>query len=233
MSLGLQLLVLALEAALYPTLLAAVVVLLAQPRPKRLLGAYLGGGLAISVGAGCAIVYSLQHSGSLKSSGSTLSWTGDLAVGGLALLVAVALALRADVRYAQRRTARHPERRPAAGAERKEPWSQRILARGSTPLVFLAGLAINLPGAAYVIALKDIAAAHKPAGQALALILMFNAIMFMLAEIPLLGLVVAPAPTGALVQRFNAWLSRNSRAIAIWVCLALGAFLIVRGISRA
>jgi len=41
--LELQLLLLALEAALYPTLLAAVVILLSQPRRRPLLTAYLAG----------------------------------------------------------------------------------------------------------------------------------------------------------------------------------------------
>jgi hypothetical protein len=233
MSLELQLLILALEAALYPTLLAAVVILVSQPRPKRLLGAYLVGGFTISILAGCAIVYGLEHSGTLDSSSSGLSWGADIVLGGLALLLAVALARRADIRFAERRRSRHPEQPPDPDAETKEPWAQRILARGSTPLVFLAGLAVNVPGAAYVVGLKDIAAADTPAGRALALIVAFNVIMFLLAEIPLAGLILAPERTNALVERFNAWLSRSSRRIAIGVCLCVGTFLIARGVINA
>ena len=54
--------------------------------------------------------------------------------------------------------------------------------------------------------------------------------MFLLAEIPLAGLIIAPERTGALVARFNAWLTRNSRQIAIVVCLLIAAFLIVKGL---
>jgi hypothetical protein len=233
-SLELQLLVLALEAALYPTLLAAVVVLLGAPRPKTLLGAYLGGGLTMSIVAGCLIVYGLQHSGALNSRSSTASWTADLAVGGLVLLVAVALATHADARFARRRRARRRgSARSEPEPEAQEPWSERVLARGSVPLVFLAALTINVPGAAYVIGLKDIAADHTAAGRAFALILAFNAIMFLLAEIPLAGLVFAPERTNALVRRLNAWLARNGRSIAISGCVALGSFLIVRGLLNA
>jgi MFS family permease len=231
----LQLLFLAIESALYPTLLAAVVILLAQPRPRALLGAYLAGGLVVSIVAGSLIVYGLQHSGALKSSGSGLSWGADLAIGGLALLLAVALAERADVRFKNRREARHANKRaePAAKEEPKEPWSQRILTRGSVPIVFVAGLAINVPGAVYLVGLKDIAAAHKPAGTAFLLILGFNAIMFLLAEVPMAGLIFAPERTDALVTRFNAWLSRNGRRIAIGVCATVGVFLVVRGIVHS
>ena len=65
------------------------------------------------------------------------------------------------------------------------------------------------------------------------LILLFNAIMFLLAEIPLAGLVFAPEKTNALVERFNAWLSRSSRSIAIGLCTVLGVFLIARGIVNS
>jgi hypothetical protein len=233
MSLDVQLLILALEAALYPTLLAAVVVLLSQPRPKRLLAAYLAGGLVISIGAGCAIVYGLAHSGTLESSSSTTSWTTDLALGGLSLLAAVALAVHADERFAERRRARRPEPPRDADPPSGEPWSTRILARGSVPLVFLAGFVINLPGAAYLIALKDIAADQTSAGRAVARILAFNAIMFLLAEVPLAGLVVAPEPTHRLIASFQGWLSSHSRSIAIVLCAGLGAFLVARGLINA
>jgi hypothetical protein len=230
MSLELQLLVIALEAALYPTLLAAVIVFLRQPRPRRLLAVYLAGGMTISILAGCTIVYLLHQSGTLDGSGSTTSWTTDLVVGALALIAAVAIARHADARMLARRRAKHP---PAPDAGHSEPWSQRMLAGGRLPLVFLAALVLNLPGAAYLIALKDIAAAGVSAGRVFELILAFNVVMFMLAEIPLAGMMIAPERTGVLVGRFNAWFSRNGRTIAVTLCALLGAFLIARGLINA
>ena len=230
-----QLLFLALEAALYPTLLAAVVILLAQPRPRRLLGAYLGGGLIISIGLGLVIVFAVK--GAVSSQSSALSWGADLAIGALAVLLAVALATRADERFRERRH----QRKVAGGASEnpkpakpdKEPWSERILARGSVPIVFAAGLAINIPGAAYLIGLKDIAAGHHSTATEVVLILGFNLIMFLLAEVPLVGLFLAPEQTGALVRRFNDWLSGHSRQIAVALCAFLGVFLVVRGIVNS
>ena len=228
-----QLLFLALEAALYPTLLAAVVILLAGPRPRPLLAAYLAGGLTISITLGLVIVFALE--GAVNSESSALSWTADLVIGGLAVLVAVVLATRADERFRERRRRRKvaagQSRPPEPPASKREPWSERILARGSVPIVFLAGLAINVPGAAYLVGLKDIAAEQQPTGTKVLLIVGFNLIMFMLAEIPLMGLFVAPERTGAIVHRFNDWVSSHSRLIAIWLCVFLGVFLIVRGIS--
>jgi hypothetical protein len=228
-----QLLVLALDAALYPTLLAAVVILLAQQRPRVLLSAYLAGGLTISIGLGLALVFALSGSGWLKHGQSSgVSWRLDLTIGGLAVLVAVALTLRADQRLRERR-----RRRKGAKAkpedEEKEPWSHRLLAKGSAPLVFGAAMAINLPGAAYLVALKDIAAGHYSDVGKVLLVVGFNLIMFALAEIPLLGLLLAPERTEALVKRMNAWITRNGRAIAIVLCVILGVYLIVRGIVNS
>jgi hypothetical protein len=228
-------LVLALGAAFYPTLLAAVVILLAQPRPRRLLLAYLAGALTISILAGLVIVFVLSGTELVTSERSGLSWRADLAVGGLAILLAVALATRADQRFRERRRRRREEapQEQAPSDRRKEPWSERLLARGSIPIVFGAALVLNVPGAAYLIALKDIAAGgYSDAGQ-VALILAFNAIMFVLAEIPLLGLFLAPDRTNALVRRLNDWFSGHGRAIAMGLCLAFGAFLVVRGIANA
>jgi hypothetical protein len=223
-------LLLALEAAIYPTLMAAVIVLLRQPRRGRLLAAYLGGGLLISISLGLAIVAALHQSHAVQTSSSTLGWTADLVIGAGSLLVALALARHADQRLLARRRARRPVTPPDPG---HEPWSQRILAHGNTPIVFVAGLIVNVPGAAYLIALKDIAAGGHSTGGVIAWVLVFNLIMFLLAEIPLAGLVFAPDRTDALVAGMNRWLSEHSRVLAIVICVALGVFLVVRGLVRA
>jgi hypothetical protein len=94
-------------------------------------------------------------------------------------------------------------------------------------------MAINLPGAADLVGLKDIATAHHSTGRDIALVVAFNLIMFMLAEIPLLGLIFAPEPTISRVERFNGWLSANGRSIAVVLCAVLGVFLIARAIINA
>jgi hypothetical protein len=229
----LQLLVLALNAALYPTLLACVVILLSQPRRRSLLTAYLAGGLSISIILGLGIIAALKRSNAVPKSGSGASWVTDLAVGGLALLLAVALVTQADARFKARHRAKHPAKPADPDEEKKEPISQRLLARGSVPIVFIAALALNLPGASYLVGLKDIAAAHHSTGADIALVVAFNLIMFLLAEVPLVGLIVAPDPTVARVHRVNGWFSANGRTIAVVLCAVLGCFLITRGIVVA
>jgi hypothetical protein len=210
-----------------------VVILLAQERPVRLLGAYLAGGLTISISIGLVIVFALDGSGSVSNEKALLSVGADLAIGGLSLLAAVALALRADERLRERRRRRRPQPPPDPEVVERDPWSQRILARGSTPIVFIAAMAINLPGAAYLIALKDIAAGNHSTATAVALVVLFNAIMFLLAEIPLAGLLVAPERTNELVARMDAWISGHSRQLAVGLCVVLGVYLVSRGIANA
>jgi hypothetical protein len=117
--------------------------------------------------------------------------------------------------------------------DNKEPWSHRILARGSVPVVFAAGLLVNLPGAAYLVALKDIAAGSYSTGAELALIVGFNLIMFLLAEIPLATLLLAPDRSATMVRAFDAWLSSHSRQIAVVLCAFLGVFLVIRGVINS
>jgi hypothetical protein len=55
-----NIILLALAAAVYPALLAAVIVLLARDKPARLLAAFLAGGMLMSITAGLIIVFALD-----------------------------------------------------------------------------------------------------------------------------------------------------------------------------
>ena len=83
-----ELILLALAAAVYPTLLAGVILILSRPNPLRLLLAFLAGGMAISVVAGYAIVQALESSNIVSKSHSSNKPIVDIAVGAASLLVA-------------------------------------------------------------------------------------------------------------------------------------------------
>jgi hypothetical protein len=65
------------------------------------------------------------------------------------------------------------------------------------------------------------------------LIVAFNLVMFVLAELPWLGLIFAPERTEALVRRASGFLARHGSKLAIAVCLVVGVHLIVRGLIRS
>ena len=58
----------------------------------------------------------------------------------------------------------------------------------------------------------------------------FCLVALMLIELPLLGFVLAPEWTVKTVERFKAWVERDGRQIATVAALAVGLFLVLRGI---
>lgn len=219
-----KILLLALAAAVNPTMLAATTVMLMLQRPKRLLLAYLIGGIVTSVSIGLAIVFSLSDSPLFDTTRETVSPAIDLAVGFVALLVAGILATgRHERLVAQRRRRR--------SAKERDPWPQRLLGLGSARIAFIVGVALNLPGLYYVVALGTIHEQSYSTVTVALLIIAFNLMMFALAEIPLLGFALAPEKTRVLVRRLDAWIARNGRPIVVIAAAAIGTYLVVRGLA--
>jgi hypothetical protein len=224
----LDLLPMACASAIYPSLLAAVVLIMGQPNPRRLLSAYLAGALLVSIGAGLIIVFALDAGDVASGSEDRFGPGVDVAIGGIALLLFWVLLTDRDRRLKERRV----ERRPPKADDGRDPWSRRILTRGSLKLTFLLGMALSLPGALYLVALKDIAESETGTGKSVILIVAYNLIMFSLAEVPLLAYALAPDRTREAVVRGNAWLGNHSRQVAMVLCAAAGAILVVRGLAE-
>jgi MFS family permease len=217
-------LVLAIASAVSPAILAVVIVVLHRPRPRRLLAAYLFGGLLTSIAVGIAIVSSLNGLHALSGPSPAADPIVNFTVGALALIVAYALYTDRDARLDQLRRQRR-ESRPA-----RDPWSERVLSKGTAPIAFAVGVTLNLPGAFYLVALKDIAQGQHGTGRQVLAILVFNLIMFVLAEVPLLGYSFAPEETQEKVEALNAWMSSHARQIVIVVATTIGLYLVARGI---
>jgi MFS family permease len=217
-------LVLAIASAVSPAILAVVIVVLHRPRPRRLLAAYLFGGMLTSIVVGMAIVRSLHGLAVLSGPSPAADPIVNFTVGLLALIVAYVLATDRDARLEERRRSRRDAR------PERDPWSQRVLDRGTVPIAFAVGVALNLPGAFYLVALKDIAQGQQGFGRQLLAVVVFNLIMFILAELPLLGYSFAPEETQDRVERLNAWLGRHARQIVIVVATTIGLYLVARGV---
>jgi Sap, sulfolipid-1-addressing protein len=218
-------LVLAVASAVSPTILAVVIVVLSRPNPRRLLLAYLIGGMLTSIAVGIAVVTSLSGLDVLSGSSPVADPIVNFTVGALALIVAYVLATDRDAGLEERRR----EKRAARPA--RDPWSERVLSRGTAPIAFAVGVALNLPGAFYLVALKDIAQGQDEFGAQLLAIVVFNLIMFTLAEVPLLGYSFAPEATTIKVEQLNSWMARHARQIVIVVAATIGLYLIARGLA--
>lgn len=222
------LVLLALAAAVYPTLLAGVVLILGQPKPLRMLLGFLAGGLTISLVAGIAIIRALESSGAFDTTHHSTKPIVSIVLGAVSLLVAWGIASGRISRGLRERKRKRPERAPSTPA--RPSVTTRALSRGSVAMAFAAGLVLNLPGVWYLEALTEIAKADPSTASALLQILVFNVIMFALVEFPAVAYIFSPERAAQTVERFSAWGHTHSRNIAIVLATTVGVWLVVKGI---
>jgi hypothetical protein len=202
----------------WPALIAVVIVALGSSQPVKLLSFFLAGALLTTVSIGLVIVFVFRGSSLFSGSRPTFGPAVNIVLGAAALVAA----------HLVRRGGRPSEKRPRR--ERGPGWSERTLTRGA-PLAFVVGIALNvLPGVFPLVALKNIAELDYAPGATVALVVGFYLIMFLPAEVPLGSYLVAPTRTAAAVDRFNSWLGRHARPMAVYALAAIGLYLIVRGI---
>ena len=224
--------VLALGAAFFPALLACVAILVSRPEPHRLILAFYLGGLLMSVTAGLVVLKVFQDGGGILGSDSGgPDGNVTIVVGLVGLFFAWLLASRRGRGLLEDWRARHPRRRPAKRGEGPS-WVERRLDGATMGITFAIGAAINLPGPFYLVALGDISTGPTPLEQ-VALILLFNAIMFLLLEIPLIGYLVDPGWTERAVAATRSWLTVNRLRILGVVIGAISCGLIAQGIQAA
>jgi hypothetical protein len=216
-----ELVPLAIASAFWPVLLVVVLVALRAPHPARLLASFLAAALLTTVTVGLVVIYALQDTALVTTSRDSFDPAVQIAVGSIAIVVALVL---------RRRTASAPaEQGPAPESTRIE----RMLDRGA-PLAFVAGIVLNVfPGVLPFVALKNIAELDEGVATTIALLLGFYVIMFALIEVPLVGYLFAPAWTEQATRRFNAWLRANGSRLAVGALGIAGVFLVVSGIVNA
>ncbi len=223
----LQVLLYAVGSAFFPALLAGVSVILTRERPAALLLAFYIGGMAVSMVVGLVLLSIAASDANLGSSGNKSDPFFEI---GAALLAFVLAWLTGSTRgratiddwRGKRKSRKEAKeiRKHGEVQEAKDPWAVRVLDRGSVLLALIAGMILALPGPFYLLALAHIAEAKYSTTEAIILVLVFNLIMFVLAEVPLIGYWLSPAKTQERVERFSAWLQSNGlRIISIFAVL--------------
>jgi hypothetical protein len=220
-----QVFLLALVAALNPTLVGASSVMLLLPNPKRLMLGYLCGALMTSITLGLVIVFSLEGSGLVSTTETTVDPAFNLAVGAVMLITAFVLGTGRSARLAERRRARKGPKE-----DKGPPRWQRALSKGSARETFIVGALLTLPGGAYLTGLSQINQQNLSTTATVLSVIAFNLIMLILLELPLLGFVIAPDWTPVAVDRAKAYVGRNGRKAATIALAVLGAALIIKGI---
>lgn len=219
----LELALLAIASAFWPVLVVVDLVALRTPRPVPLLAWFLAGGLLTTIAEGLVIVFALEGT-TLGSSRATAGGWANISAGCVALLAAYLLRARA----ARRRHEVPATPRPARKASRTE----RMIENGGF-YAFAAGVVLNVfPGIFPLIGLRNISSLGYGNGAKVLLIVGFYIVMFALIEMPLIGLLVAPARVEPWVRGLNGWLDRNGKRVGIDVLGFIGLFLVVRGILQ-
>jgi hypothetical protein len=219
---------LALGASVFPALLACVAIIISRPAPRMLLLAFYAGGVLTSVSTGTAVLVAFTHGGTvLGSTHSDPHPATSIVAGVTALLGAWLMSSGRGMALLGRWRSRH--RKPKR--EDGRSWAERTLGRASWRVAFLVGAVINLPGPFYVLALGEIARGSYTTVEQAALILLFNAIMFLLLEVPLVGYLVRPDATARWVASLSRWLNANGLRITGWIIGLAGASLLVDGIA--
>jgi Sap, sulfolipid-1-addressing protein len=222
---------LAVTAMLNPSLLAATTAMLLLAQPRDLMLGYLLGAYLTSITVGLVLVFSLRGSSFASAAKHTVSPAEDIAVGAILLLVAFVLATGRDAPIRERRRSRREAKARAGKA--KEPWSQRMLGRGSTGIAFAVGALLSFPGVSYLSALARIAKVDPGTTATVLLVVGFCLVQLLLLEGPLLGYTFAPQRTRSAIASFRAWVGRRGRSAAAIAAATLGAILIVRGLVGA
>jgi hypothetical protein len=220
--------VFALTAALNPTLLTAVTVMLTLPSPKRLLSGYLAGAAVTSITCGLLLVFLLPQSSTSSSAKHTVNPIVDIAFGLLILLVVVVVGTGRD-----RRRRAWAERRREKAQDKPPPRWKRTLSKGSARDTFVVGVLLSFPGASYIAGMDKLSNQDIGDVTTVLVVIAFNVIMLMLLEIPLVAYAINPIKTDAAVQRFSSWLTRRGGRVALIAATFIGVLLIARGIITA
>jgi hypothetical protein len=230
-------LLLALAAAVYPQLLAVVVVILTRPNPKPLLWACYLGCVVVSVGASVAILGIFRSRGSIVGTTShRLGAVVYLVAGAIALAVALFAAtprgreLVGSDLFASRSRMQGNEKRwtPVAGMKSK---AEVALGEGSIAIAVVVGGLLAIPGPFDLIALGRLASGSYGALAVAAIIAAFTLIKFVFIEAPIVSYTIDPDGTATKVDRFSNWIQVNKLAVAAGVIGVIGVGLIGRGIS--
>jgi hypothetical protein len=213
---------LSLTAALNPTLLTATTVMLLLPSPRLLMLGYWLGAMLVSVTVGLVIVFALEGSSAVGTTKKTLSPAADLALGGIALVVALVLLTGRDRALAERRAKRREGRDPPK-------WQQR-LSGGTARTTFVIGVLLTLPGASYLAGVARLSKLDYSTPATVAAVLGFNLVMLILLEAPLLAFVLAPDRAETAIERAKAVVVRHGRRWAGRALAVVAVLLVVKGI---
>jgi Sap, sulfolipid-1-addressing protein len=224
-------------AAVYPQLLAVVVVVLTRPNPQPLLWACYLGGVAMTLACSAVVLVAFRGRESIAGSSSRgLGAVTYLIAGTIALLLAALVAARpgrdllgrARPRVRLRRAARE---HGSKSHSRPQSRTERLLEHGSLGVALGVGMILGIPGPFDLLALGRLARSDYDTIVAVVAVVAFTLIKFLLIELPIISYAIHPDATALRVARFATWMKARKIDVIAGVVGVIGVVLIGRGVS--
>jgi Sap, sulfolipid-1-addressing protein len=217
-----QALALAFAASIYPPAVAAVIALGRGPQLRSRVFAFVLAAGITTYATGTVMLLLLEELGATSTQNRSAGAGIDLALGVLLLLLAARL-------YSKRPDPNHPS--PAADAATPKGPSKIERYLESRRLAFVLGITLYIvPSPIYIGAVKAIADAQLSASSELLALVATVATMLWMIELPMLMLLVVPARAEGALESVNLWFARNGRMVAVVAAVAVGVYLVVRGL---
>lgn len=218
---SLEALALGLLSGLRPgTSLAALLVLLKTPEPRRPLLFFTTAGFATSWAIGVLVVAAF-HGAGVAFGGSTFTAVLDVAFGAAALGFGAGL---------QRGWVQPPRRRDSSssgtGASSR---LRRHLRNPSARVAAAAGVGTHLPGLIYLVALNAIASGRPAVVDAGLQVAIYDALWFLVPLAALVLVVLRPGAALVYLEAATAWVLRHDHVLLVAGSLVLGVYLVVKG----
>lgn len=230
-----------LASAIYPQLLAVVLLLLALPNARSLLWICCAAGVAMAVALNLAIFAVFRSRGTLAgTSESGLGSGAYIGIGVVTLLIALLIGTVAGRGLLDRGRGLLPRGRGArsatdSGTGGSGPrWRARLdaaLSNGSMVIAAVTGALLAMPGPFDFLTAGHLARDHRSWLGALAAICVFAALKFLLIEVPSVAYVVDPDGTARRVERLSRWMQDNKMVAGAFFLALAGLVLVGNGVA--
>jgi hypothetical protein len=217
----LEALALGLVSGLRPgTSLAAVLVLLKAPEPRRPLLFFTTAGFASSWAIGLLVVL-VFHGANVAFGRSTFTAVLDVAFG--AALLGFAAGLQRGWIQPTRRSRSSPAER---GRSSRLAGQLRI---ASPHVAAAAGVVTHLPGLVYLVALTAIASEQPALANAGVQVAIYDALWFLVPLASLVLTVVRPGAALLYLEQATKWVRLHEHAVLLVGSILLGGYLVIKG----
>jgi hypothetical protein len=238
--------------AIDPVRLGLAVVLMSRRRPLLNLFAFWLGGMAAAIALATAVLVIMRDVAllAIHSAAGAIedfrSATAIFAGGRLQITLGVIMLLSVAVLSARERAAAAAparigapgtggvalEDRPPTLFARLGARTQRKLESGFVWSAFGVGAASSTPPVESLVALTVIMASKAALGMQLGAFIVFVLMVLAVIEIPLIGYLVMPDKTEALMLQVQNWMSAYRRQIVQIVLVLVGVIFLVQGVAR-